>query len=97
MLKPDSIIVLYQHKNEVIKWITFCVNANPIEVPGQFLRNVSLASRREADHGDDVGTVDIVGALTCTNTKTLLTSLKQINQMNKLVVTLQSPTLNLKP
>jgi hypothetical protein len=47
--------------------ITFCVNANPVEVPGQFLRDISLPSSWETNHGNDVGAVDIVSTLTCTN------------------------------
>jgi hypothetical protein len=63
---------LYQHENEAMKQITFCVNANPVEVPGEFLGNVCFSSGWEANHGDDVRAVDIVSTLTCTNTITLI-------------------------
>jgi hypothetical protein len=63
------IILLYQCENEVIKQFTFSVNPNPIEIPGEFLGNICLASGWEANHSNDMRTVDIVRSFACTNIK----------------------------
>lgn len=50
---------------------TFGIDTNPVQVPRQLFGNVGFASGREAHHGNDMRTVDIVSSLPC-NSNTMV-------------------------
>ncbi|GLH02072.1 Protein of unknown function [Gryllus bimaculatus] len=50
--------------------LTFRVDADPVQVARQLLRDVGLATGGQPHHGDDVRAVDIVGSLACNNKHT---------------------------
>lgn len=48
---------------------TFSVDSYPVEVARQLFGDVGFASGWKPNHGDDMWTVDIVGALSCNTHK----------------------------